>query len=390
MEDINNLGTFSSINAVWKAHPEGGHEGDYLTISGVKYRWNKYLRIWENSSVVTSTLSRKTETVGGDLIVNNDAVVGDELLVRGNSRFEGDMAVEGMLYAKKVKQPNKGFYQNAAALTARYPSPEVGWWATVGDVMPGVVYRCETEGIWNNTGRDGGVDPEEVSFDIINNLDSIDEHKALSAAMGKKLLGKTRVGYSLMYNNSDIKGVRAAGNIVVISNNGFGLKIANEDTFYYVAPQAGTGDVCIQFDVTSPNNLLVLDKEQLTIEKGRNNPLDCMSVLQNVAAADVDLSRYIPVYYYNKVTGRGFLLGQFKDLFGSRKENIEKKRFFNYKDIFDVDFTKEPSEKDVSDFSGLSNAQFISSGMRLTAGIQNAIMYNRITIFSDEAFKLKL
>ena len=172
--DTNNLGSFSDINAVWARYPEGGHEGDYLTIAGVKHRWNKYHRIWESSSMVTATRARRVDTVGGDLHVNNDTVIGDELLVRGNSRFEGDVTVEGMLYAKKVKQPNKGFFQNEEALTNRYPSPEVGWWATVGDVMPGTVYRCESEGIWTNTGNTGGVDIEEISYQIVNSLDSID------------------------------------------------------------------------------------------------------------------------------------------------------------------------------------------------------------------------
>ncbi|MBR3625223.1 MAG: metallophosphoesterase [Bacteroidaceae bacterium] len=185
--DINDLGTFSSINAVWKAHPEGGHEGDYLTIGSVKYRWNKYLRIWENASTVTPTPARLVTTVGGDFTVNNDTIIGDELKVRGDTYLEGDVKVEGMLYAKKVKQPNKGFFQNETALTDRYPSPEVGWWATVGDEMPGTVYRCETKGIWTNTGKTGGVDSEEVSFQTINNLNSIEEKKALSAAMGKLL-----------------------------------------------------------------------------------------------------------------------------------------------------------------------------------------------------------
>lgn len=183
--DINDLGTFSSINAVWKAHPEGGHEGDYLTIGSVKYRWNKYLRIWENASTVTPTPARLVTTVGGDLTVNNDTIIGDELKVRGDTYLEGDVKVEGMLDAKAVKQPNRGFFQTEEALKAAYPKPEVGWWATVGDVMPGTVYRCQTEGVWTNTGRSGGVDTERVYFEIEDSLDSVSTDKALSANQGK-------------------------------------------------------------------------------------------------------------------------------------------------------------------------------------------------------------
>lgn len=388
MEDINNLGTFSSINAVWKAHPEGGHEGDYLTISGVKYRWNKYLRIWENSSVVTSTLSRKTETVGGDLIVNNDAVVGDELLVRGNSRFEGDMAVEGMLYAKKVKQPNKGFFQNETALTDRYPSPEVGWWATVGDVMPGTVYRCETEGVWTNTGHTGGVDTEEVSFEIVNSLDSIDENKALSAAMGKLLLSKMPFRYLVFLNKSDRKGISVCGNVVTISNNGFGITI-NEDAIYYIAPEAGTGSVDIEVSVSSPHNLLCIDRTALVNENGRNNPSTCLTVLSNISMINIDLNRYIPIYYFNYVTSIGMLIGQFNDLYGT-KNSDETKQFSDYKQVFGITFDHEPTEKELELYNGLSYGTISENGMTLPVGISRAIMYNNTFIFGEETIKLRL
>ena len=65
MSDINNLGSFSSIDAVWAKYPEGGKEGDFLTIGGVKHRWNKYDQIWENANTVTSSTARKLETVEG-------------------------------------------------------------------------------------------------------------------------------------------------------------------------------------------------------------------------------------------------------------------------------------------------------------------------------------
>ena len=45
MIELNDLGSFDDINAVWKKYPEGGKEGDYLTIRDVKYRWNKYDRM---------------------------------------------------------------------------------------------------------------------------------------------------------------------------------------------------------------------------------------------------------------------------------------------------------------------------------------------------------
>lgn len=140
MNDINNLGSFSSIDAVWAKYPEGGKEGDFLTIGGVKHRWNKYDQIWENANTVTSSTARKLETVEGDLSVNNDLIVG------------------GVLRAKAVKQPNCGLFESLSALQAKYPNPEVGMWATVGNTIPATVYLCAEEGVWKNTGQTGGID----------------------------------------------------------------------------------------------------------------------------------------------------------------------------------------------------------------------------------------
>lgn len=224
--DINDLGTFSSINAVWKAHPEGGHEGDYLTIGSVKYRWNKYLRIWENASTVTPTPARLVTTVGGDFTVNNDTIIGDELKVRGDTYLEGDVKVEGMLDAKAVKQPNRGFFQTEEALKAAYPKPDVGWWATVGDVMPGTVYRCQTEGVWTNTGQTGGVDTERVYFEIEDTCTSISTDKALSANQGKQL--------KMMIDSLKLSGYMFAG----IATPDLVVETPDEKVFY-LAP-AGT------------------------------------------------------------------------------------------------------------------------------------------------------
>ena len=69
--DKTNLGTFESIEALWAAHPDGGHEGDYCYISGIKYRWNKYDRMWENAGTYTATPGRETKTFDGDVNIQN-------------------------------------------------------------------------------------------------------------------------------------------------------------------------------------------------------------------------------------------------------------------------------------------------------------------------------
>lgn len=138
--DKNNLGEYSSLQELWKAHPEGGHEGDYAIVNGVTYRWDKYNRIWNGSASPVESYGRRTEIHEGDVIVNND------------------LTVAGMLRAKGVKQPNKGLFKDLDALQKRYPLPEIGWWATVGDTVPGLIYRCDKTGVWSATGETGGLD----------------------------------------------------------------------------------------------------------------------------------------------------------------------------------------------------------------------------------------
>lgn len=43
---VNYLGEYESMSAVWKKIPEGGHEGDYLSINGACYLWDSSKRNW--------------------------------------------------------------------------------------------------------------------------------------------------------------------------------------------------------------------------------------------------------------------------------------------------------------------------------------------------------
>ena len=141
--DINNLGEFTSMEAVEAAYPYGGTEGDYLTINGVKYNWNKYTLKWGNET--ESSSRQKAEF--SDLQVQNDVLVG------GNQRVRGDLQVDGLLRANHVQTPNKGLFDSLAALQQAYPFPLVGMWAAVGDSFPADVYRCDVAGAWSATGE---------------------------------------------------------------------------------------------------------------------------------------------------------------------------------------------------------------------------------------------
>lgn len=144
--DKTNLGTFESIEALWAAHPDGGHEGDYCYISGIKYRWNKYDRMWENAGTYTATPGRETKTFDGDVNIQNN------------------LTVAGTLRAKRIKQPCLGLFSTEAALKAYWPDPAVGMYAVVGTESPFVIYRCEQDGVWTNTEEETtGFDPLDLT-----------------------------------------------------------------------------------------------------------------------------------------------------------------------------------------------------------------------------------
>lgn len=154
-KDINNLGEFANISDVWERYPEGGAEGDYLFIGGVKYRWDKYNLMWANAEVVTETRSYEVKDFYGDVNVHHN------------------LTVAGTLRAKRLKQPNLGLFATYDALVAAHPSPEVGQWACVGNSTPADIYRCDTAGVWTATGEQGGVD--NLSLDgYKNDLDSME------------------------------------------------------------------------------------------------------------------------------------------------------------------------------------------------------------------------
>src|SRR3712207_3831591 len=98
MIDINFLGEFEDIKAVWKKYPEGGKEGDYLTIKGERVRWDKYDRIWRGSPVVNVTNARDVRTIYGDVEVHNNVTIG------------------GVLRVGHIKQPYLGLFSSLDAL----------------------------------------------------------------------------------------------------------------------------------------------------------------------------------------------------------------------------------------------------------------------------------
>ncbi len=177
-QDINNLGTYANIAAVWAAYPEGGQEGDYLYIGSTKYRWNKYDQIWENASTVTEGTARKLTELFADVAVNNDLRVG------------------GTLYYHRLKGYDLGLYSTLASLEAEHPSPEVGMWAFV--VHPTIsgkyqVYQCSTAGEWT-------LSVSETTLDILD----FERYEEAIALMQEIANGRALTGYRAAQSVSDL------------------------------------------------------------------------------------------------------------------------------------------------------------------------------------------
>lgn len=51
------------------------------------------------------------------------------------------------------KEKNKGYFLTEAALKIAWPTPQKGDNASAGDPYPGVIYVCEKDGTWINTGK---------------------------------------------------------------------------------------------------------------------------------------------------------------------------------------------------------------------------------------------
>lgn len=90
--EINNLGKFADMSAVWSTHPEGGREGDFLTIGQRRYNWDLIERQWKPLDDETAPGGPASETITGDLTVGGDLHVG------GDAVIEGDVTVNGELH----------------------------------------------------------------------------------------------------------------------------------------------------------------------------------------------------------------------------------------------------------------------------------------------------
>lgn len=95
------------------------------------------------------------EHIEGNLSTSQDITAGGDLKVRGDSTFDHDVVIKGWLDAHNLKHVNKGMFQTLENLKKSYPVPKNGWWAIVGDSLPGPIY-VGWKGMWIATGNVGG------------------------------------------------------------------------------------------------------------------------------------------------------------------------------------------------------------------------------------------
>lgn len=78
MADLHNLGSYNTLEEVWKLLPYGGCPGDYVYIAGEQIYWNEYRSVWGNPDAAVST--DPEQTINGDLTVTKDLTVGEHTL----------------------------------------------------------------------------------------------------------------------------------------------------------------------------------------------------------------------------------------------------------------------------------------------------------------------
>lgn len=99
--------------------------------------------------------SIKTTQIDGDVSIGRNVAIGGGTIIQGDAHIKGGVKVDGWLEAKNIKATNKGLFTTVEKLRAAYPLPHEGWWAIVGNTLPGSVYVVDG-GKWTPTGEMGG------------------------------------------------------------------------------------------------------------------------------------------------------------------------------------------------------------------------------------------
>lgn len=129
----------------------------------------------------------KTTYIDGDLSIGEDLHIGGNATQHGDSHIKGNVKIEGWLDAPNVKSAYKGFFICEADLEEAYPTPQAGWWAVVGNTIPGPIY-ISVNGCWKYSMAVGGLTGEEIHIaKELGQNDYAISQKAVTDALADKL-----------------------------------------------------------------------------------------------------------------------------------------------------------------------------------------------------------
>ncbi len=236
-----------------------------------------------------------TKHIDGDVGIGRNVVAGGDATVRGNVTVGHNLKVEGWLEAANIKGVNKGLFSTAVLLEESYPVPEEGWWAIVGDTLPGDVYVCEG-GRWVATGKKGGsaeLDSnkyETALGEIQSWISDVDRDIGLLEAQCKELRKETknalRETATLRQDMSDLSaGFKQAG----AAMSGISAKIASMDgslTSLRQITERNDAEIQQLYESVSQFNGVIDEKGEI---KAVYLPSDIRKILQ--VAREVD---YVP------------------------------------------------------------------------------------------------
>ncbi len=114
--------------------------------------------------------SIQTTHIDGDVSIGRNVSTGGNATLQGRVHIKGSLRVDGWLDSANQKVSNKGVFRNVEELRESYPHPQPGWWAIVGNSIPGPLYIVEN-GEWVDSGETGG----SIEIDLSGIQSSIDK-----------------------------------------------------------------------------------------------------------------------------------------------------------------------------------------------------------------------
>ena len=92
-DELNNLGTFATLDAVYASYPSGGVPGNYVVVGNTKLYWDEQALRWTSTGNYDGPTSQ---------VVEGDLSVGGNLDVAGDAHVGGDVTIDGTLNVSSI------------------------------------------------------------------------------------------------------------------------------------------------------------------------------------------------------------------------------------------------------------------------------------------------